>query len=103
MPELIKLYVRQSLIGFAIAAGFVALLLSYNVLNLWTLVSGSDVGLLAVFLLWFFNGIVFAGVQFGVRLTLMAEDDWDVPSTPEMIPVRVPAQTRQGRQRNLPR
>lgn len=75
MPELIKLYLRQCAIGFGIAAVFVALLLSFNVANLWSLVKGSDVGLLAVFMLWFFNGIVFAGVQFSIYVMSMAEKD----------------------------
>ena len=75
MPDLIKLYIRQCLIGFGLAAAFVALLLAFNVQNLWSLISGSDVGLLAAFMLWFFNGIVFAGVQFGVYVTLNASDD----------------------------
>ena len=36
MPELIKLYIRHSLIGFGISAIFVGLLLYFNVMNLWT-------------------------------------------------------------------
>lgn len=75
MPELIKLYMRQCAIGFGVAAVFVALLLAFNVVNLWGLVKGSDVGLLAVFMLWFFNGIVFAGVQFGIYVMSMAETE----------------------------
>ncbi|MBB95363.1 MAG: hypothetical protein CML68_12320 [Rhodobacteraceae bacterium] len=75
MPELLKLYLRQCAIGFAIAAVFVVLLLSFNVANLWSLVSGSDIGLLAVFMLWFFNGIVFAGVQFSIYVMSMAEKE----------------------------
>lgn len=75
MPELIKLYLRQCAIGFGVAAVFVALLLAFNVVNLWGLVSGSDVGILAVFMLWFFNGIVFAGVQFGIYVMSMAEKE----------------------------
>ncbi len=74
MPKLVRLYIRQVLIGFGLSAAFVALLLTANVANLWHLVSGSDVGLLAVFLLWLFNGIVFAGVQFGISIMRMAEE-----------------------------
>ncbi len=75
MPDLLKLYLRQCLIGFGIAAVFVTLLLGFNVANLWGLVSHSDVGLLAVFMLWFFNGIVFAGVQFSIYVMSMAEKE----------------------------
>ncbi|PCH66555.1 MAG: hypothetical protein COC12_12855 [Rhodobacteraceae bacterium] len=73
MPELIKLYIRHVLIGFAIAAAFVAMLLWFNVMNLWHLISTSDVGLVALFVLWFSHGVVFAGVQFALAIMLMAE------------------------------
>lgn len=75
MPRLIRLYIRQVLIGFGIAAIFVAGLLALNVANLWHLVSGSRVGIMAVVMLWFANGIVFAGVQFAISIMRMAEDD----------------------------
>ncbi len=77
MPDLIRLYITQAAIGFAIAAVMVAGLLWLNVANLWTLVSNSDVGVLAVFLLWLFNGIVFGSVQFAIRIMWMAEDEDD--------------------------
>lgn len=73
MPALIKMYIRNVLIGFAIAGAFVAMLLWFNVMNLWSLVTNSDAGLLAVFILWFVHGIVFAGVQFAIAVMNMAE------------------------------
>lgn len=73
MPELIKLYIRHSLIGFAIAAAFIAMLLWFNVMNLWHLISTSNVGLIALFILWFAHGILFAGVQFAWAVMAMAE------------------------------
>jgi len=73
MPELIKLYIRSVAIGFGIAAAFVALLLWTNTMGLGDLVSGSSAGALAIFMLWFMNGIVFAGVQFAYRIMSMAE------------------------------
>ncbi len=73
MPKLIKLYILHVAIGFAIAAAFVAMLLWFNVMNLWHLISTSDVGLLALFILWFAHGIVFAGVQFGWAVMGLAE------------------------------
>lgn len=75
MLKLVRLYIRHTLIGFAIAAGFVALLLWFNVANLWHLISTSDVGPLALFLLFMFHGIVFSGVQFGISIMRMAEGD----------------------------
>jgi len=68
MPHLIRLYIRQASLGFALSAGFVALLLYLNVANLWHLVTHVDVGWIAVLMLWLFNGIVFAGVQFALSL-----------------------------------
>ncbi|WP_121063998.1 hypothetical protein [Chachezhania antarctica] len=73
MPELIKLYIRSVAIGFGIAAGFVALLLWTNTMGLQELVLGSSGGALALFMLWFMNGIVFAGVQFAYKIMSMAE------------------------------
>ncbi|MEY8838796.1 hypothetical protein AB9K41_07165, partial [Cribrihabitans sp. XS_ASV171] len=75
MPKLIRLYITQVLVGFAIAAVFVAGLLALNVAHLWDLVRNNDAGLMAVFLLWFMNGIVFAGVQFAWKIMSMAERD----------------------------
>jgi len=75
MPRLIQLYIRHTLIGFGIAAVFVGLLFWFNVANLWHLVTHSDVGLLAAFLLVMFNGIVFSGVQFGIAIMRMAEPE----------------------------
>ena len=73
MPDLIKMYIRQCAIGFAISAVFVGMLLYFNVGTLWHLVTHSDVGALAVILLWVFNGIVFAGVQFGIAIMAMKD------------------------------
>lgn len=68
MPHLVKLYIRQVIIGYAVSAVFVALLLAFNVASLWSLISGSPIGWLACLMLWVFNGIVFAGVQFALAL-----------------------------------
>jgi hypothetical protein len=75
LPKLVRLYIVQSAIGFAVAAAFVALLLGLNVANLWHLVTHTSAGPLAVFLLWLFNGIVFSGVQFGITVMRMAEPE----------------------------
>jgi hypothetical protein len=74
MPKLIELYICQVIIGFIIAAAFVAGLLWFNVGGLWHLVSNDGAGVIAVAMLWVSNGIVFAGVQFGIRVMMMAED-----------------------------
>lgn len=102
MPDLIKMYIRQTAIGFVLSAVFVALLMYFNVVNLWHLVTHSDVGLLAVFLLWLFNGIVFAGVQFGISIMLMKDhdDDDDHRGRPiNLTPIRIAATAQR---RNMP-
>ena len=75
MPKLIRLYITHCAIGFAIAAAFVAMLLYFNVANLWHLVSTSPSGLLAVVILWVSNGVVFAGVQFAIAVMRLKDDD----------------------------
>jgi hypothetical protein len=77
MPKLVSLYIRQTLIGFALSGVFVALLLYFNVANLWHLVTHVSIGWLAVLLLFVFNGIVFSGVQFGIAVMSMARDEDD--------------------------
>ncbi len=75
MPHLVRLFVRQGLIGFALSAVFVSALLYLNVANLWHLVTTSDLGWVAVMMLFYFNGIVFAGVQIGIKVMSMAENE----------------------------
>ncbi|AAV95045.1 hypothetical protein KQ247_17710 [Ruegeria pomeroyi] len=75
MPRLIRLYVTQVLVGFAISAVFIAGLLWLDIAGLRGLIVRSDSALLAVFMLWFMNGIVFAGVQFAWKIMSLAEDD----------------------------
>ncbi|WP_439122598.1 hypothetical protein [Marivita sp.] len=108
MPDLIKLYIRQTVVGFILSAIFVTLLLYFNVVNLWHLVTHTDVGFLAVFLLWLFNGIVFAGVQFGITIMLMKydedDDDDDDRGMPiGLTPIRVEAHAPRGQNRQFSR
>ncbi len=103
MPRLVRLYIRHVLIGFAISAVFVAILLWQNVGNLAHLVFSSDIGWMAVAMLFFANGIVFAGVQFAVVIMSMGEREdggsgggrrdalWLLPRRPGPVPVRIRA------------
>lgn len=75
MPKLVRLYIKHTIIGFALSGAFVTMLLWSNVANLWHLISSSPTGYLAGFLLFMFNGIVFSGVQFGIAIMRMAEND----------------------------
>jgi dolichyl-phosphate-mannose--protein O-mannosyl transferase len=93
MPRLIRLYILQVAIGFVISAAFVGMLLWFNVMNLWHLVSHSSDGILAVFLLWLFNGIVFAGVQFAIQIMLLARDGDHGPRGSKRKPIHVDLNT----------
>lgn len=109
MPKLIRLYIIQAAIGFGIAGVFVAMLLWFNVANLWHLVTHSDMGFLAVLILWVSNGVVFGGVQFAISIMRMKDDDDDDShggrrdplhvDSAHMIPVRVAAQAGRGKRR----
>ena len=101
MPKLVKLYIRQVLIGFALSGLFVFGLLYTNVGNLWHLISTSDMGWVALLMLFIFNGFVFSGVQFAIAIMRMGHDH-DEPKTGTRapvatnIPVRVKAETKSG-------
>ncbi|WP_299944486.1 hypothetical protein [uncultured Ruegeria sp.] len=73
MPKLIRLYITQVAWGFVISAVFVGVLLAFNVANLRHLITSSEIGLIALLMIWFMNGIVFAGVQFAYKIMSMAE------------------------------
>jgi uncharacterized membrane protein len=86
MPKLVKLYIQQVLVGFALSALFVSALLYLNVANLWHLISGSEMGWIAAGMLFLFNGLVFAGVQFAITIMRMEERN-DTPSGGKRVPV----------------
>ena len=93
-PDLMRLYLRHCAVGFVLSAVFVAMILWRDVAGLGSLVAGSDVGVLAVFLLWFFNGTVFGSVQFAIVIMSQADDDDDDDDhRGMMIPVRVTPQS----------
>lgn len=78
MPDLIRLYVRECLLGFAIAIVFSMALVILDVGRIGHLVTHVEGGWLAFAMLCAFNGIVFAGVQFGIavmRLGRGVDDD----------------------------
>lgn len=74
MPKLIKLYIVNVAIGFALSVAFLGLLLWQDVAGLRHLIFGSEVGLIAAFMMIVMNGVVFAGVQFAIAVMCLAED-----------------------------
>lgn len=93
MPELVRLYIRQVLIGWGIAALFVAGLIGFNVAGLRHLVLETRDGWIAGVMLLISNGVVFAGVQFGITIMAMAEDE-DGPKGGKRFRLRLPRLTR---------
>ncbi|MCX7287701.1 MAG: hypothetical protein NTW20_09100 [Rhodobacterales bacterium] len=105
MPKLVHLYIRSVVIGFLISAAFTAGLIWFDVAGLGHLILGSDIGPVAALMMVFFNGIVFASVQFAFRIMAMAEDA-DGPTgghgtrdqvMPQLIPVPVAAPAKSRR------
>ena len=110
MPKLIALYIRSVAIGFGLSAVFLGLMLWQDVAGLRHLIFGSDMGLVAAIMVFMFQGIVFAGVQFAIAVMMLA--DPDAPPTgglrerlmpdlggtiPDAIPVRVHAEAKPKR------
>ncbi len=91
MPKLIRLYIQQVIIGFGLSAIFVVMLLWGNVAGLWELISGTSGGAIAVIMLWVFNGIVFAGVQFGIAIMRMQNENGPGGGKRDALPVAQPA------------
>lgn len=96
MPKLVKLYIQQVLIGFGISAVFTLMLIYFNIGNLQHLAFGSSDGLMGLFLTFFFNGLVFAGGLFAIRIMCMSRDDDDddddqrgTPIRGELVPIRI--------------
>ncbi|MCF1708381.1 hypothetical protein L0V05_06070 [Tabrizicola sp. J26] len=100
MPKLIRLYIVNVAIGFALALGFVAALVWFNVANIGHLVLETEMGWLAFLMLVVSNGIVFAGAQFAIAVMQMAETgDGPRGGTPmrSMVPVPVKVEAKSAR------
>ncbi|NPD15313.1 hypothetical protein HOY34_08890 [Xinfangfangia sp. D13-10-4-6] len=102
MPKLVKLYIQSVAIGFALSAGFVALLLMSNVASVGGLIIGAGaMGAVAVAMLVVFFGILFSGVQFAIRIMMMAEDQGGPRGglRQQLVPIRVHAESRKRQTR----
>ena len=105
MPELVRLYIRSVALGFGIAVVFTGSLIWLDVAGIGHLILGSDIGWIAALMMVFFNGIVFAAVQFAWQVMGMAEDDGksggrgvrERVGEPVLIPVVVPVKSRHRR------
>ena len=101
MPALIRLYIQSVLIGFVLSTAFAVLLVWLDVMGIGHLILNSPQGWIAALMLFVFNGIIFAGVQFGLRVMMMAERDegphGGLRQSTRVVSVRAEAATRPGR------
>ncbi|MDO5606523.1 MAG: hypothetical protein Q4G25_15315 [Paracoccus sp. (in: a-proteobacteria)] len=74
MPRLVRLYIVNVAIGFAIALVFTGALIMLDVAGLRHLVLAVSGGWIAVVMLIVFNTILFAGVQFAIAVMALADD-----------------------------
>lgn len=75
MPDHIKLILRHAAYGGVISIVFVAMLLWFNVVNLWHLVTHTADGPLALVVLTVLCWITFGSVQIGIKIMMMTDDD----------------------------
>lgn len=71
MPKLIRLYIDSVLVGFALAIGFVLLLVLLDIAQIGRLVLTGRDGLLAAGMMTVFFGGLFASVQFALRIVTL--------------------------------
>lgn len=74
MPHLVRFLLIHAAVGFAIAFVFVGLLLAFDFDGLSTLMLGSKIGYLALFMFTFFTGLTTASIQIGVAVMLLGEE-----------------------------
>ena len=101
--KLVSLYIRSCIVGFLAAVAFVGLIVWQDVAGIGHLVMSSPEGWLALVMLTVFNGIVFSGVQFGIRIMAMAEPEDKGPrggkrdAISALDPIAIPVETRNRR------
>ncbi|WP_062560876.1 hypothetical protein [Paracoccus aminovorans] len=91
MPRLVRLYILSIAIGFVLALAFTGLLLALDVASLRHLVFATRGGWIAVLMLVVFHTVLFSGVQFGIRIMLMAGGDGPHGGRRRPSRVRIPA------------
>lgn len=73
MPELVRLYIRNIVIGVLLSVVFTTALIALDVAHLRHLVMATQGGFIAIGLLLLFNALVFAGVQFAIAVMRMGD------------------------------
>ncbi len=100
MPRLIKLYIVNVAIGFVLSAVFLGMVLAFDVAGLRHLILQTPTGWMAGAMVFFSNGIVFAGVQFAIAVMSLAErDEGPRGGLRALVPVRVEARAARSTRR----
>jgi len=77
MPDHIRMILKHGLIGFGISVAFTAMILVFNIGNLWHLVTHTTEGPVAVAMLIIFGTVTFGSAQIGYMIMSMGEDEDD--------------------------
>jgi len=77
MPDHIRMIIKHAFIGLGISVAFTAMILAFNVGNLWHLVTHTAEGPIAVIMLIVFGTITFGSAQIGYKIMSMGEEDED--------------------------
>jgi len=85
MPHMVRFLLRHAIIGFAVAAVFVAALVLLDVARLGSLAHTSADGPFALALLVFALGLTFASVQMGFAVMLLPRAGDDHPGLGQQL------------------
>lgn len=86
MPAHIRFILKHAIVGLGISIAFTAMILYFNVGNLWHLVTHTAEGPIAVLMLVVFGTITFGSAQIGYKIMTMGDED-DTPHGGKRQPV----------------
>jgi len=75
MPKLVRLFILHGALGLGLGVVFTAILLWLDVAGLGRLVAASPQGWLAAAMLAWFSGVTFGGVQIGIAVMRLGDDN----------------------------
>lgn len=73
-PPLVLFLIKNAAIGFVMAFIFVGVMLAFNVGNMMTVATQSDVGIFAMVLMTLMIGLTFSSLQMGFAVMFRADD-----------------------------
>ena len=72
---LLRLFLSGTAVGFALSAVFVAIIWMWDIMDIASHAQGSKDAFLLLFILWFFNGLLFGAVQISYVVWQMGRTD----------------------------